>query len=157
MADEPTTTESADPTEGGTTDPAADAAAEQAKEQKAESRKSSKKDSSSDRRLVAYVHLNHPVTGERMVYGPDDEVPDWAAELITNPKAWDGGLPHAIDENAPVPGANQFATTGADISMSKTQAYTLDKEELVKLNEQAGIEANMDMTKRTLVENLYAR
>ena len=147
MTDE---TQTADPTEGGTTDPAAEAAAEQAKEAK----KSSKE---GPRRLAAYVHLTHPVTGERLVYGPDDEVPDWAQELITNPKAWGGGLPHAIDENAVVPGANQFATTGAQISMSKSDAYKLDKEELVKLNEQAGIAASMSDSKKTLVENLFAR
>lgn len=38
------------------------------------------------RRLRAYVHVHH--SGRTSVFGPNDEVPDWAAELISNPKAW---------------------------------------------------------------------
>ena len=138
-----------------TADPAAEAAAEAAAEEKASVKE--KKSTGKDRRLASYVHLSHPVTGTREVFGPEDEVPDWAQELITNPKAWEGGNPHAIDETAPVPGANEFATTGAKTPLSKTQLYALDKEELIKLSESAGIEASMHDSKRTLVENLTAR
>lgn len=37
-------------------------------------------------KLNTFVH----VQGESgpVAFGPDDEVPDWAAKLITNPEAW---------------------------------------------------------------------
>lgn len=38
-------------------------------------------------RLRSYVHVNDE-RGGRHAFGPDDEVPDWAAAKITNPKAW---------------------------------------------------------------------
>lgn len=39
------------------------------------------------RRLASYVHVNDH-HGRRHVFGPDDDVPDWAAAKITNPNAW---------------------------------------------------------------------
>lgn len=39
------------------------------------------------KRLAAWVHVPDE-TGETHVFGPDDVVPAWAAEKITNPKAW---------------------------------------------------------------------
>lgn len=39
-------------------------------------------------RLVAYVHVQD-AQGAMHVFGPADEVPEWAQERITNPKAWD--------------------------------------------------------------------
>lgn len=41
------------------------------------------------RRLAAFVHL-HDENGVVCSYGPDDTVPAWAAEQITNPAAWSG-------------------------------------------------------------------
>ena len=38
-------------------------------------------------KLAAYVHVTHPERGTQ-VFGPEDEVPTWAQEQITNPKAW---------------------------------------------------------------------
>lgn len=38
-------------------------------------------------RLASVVHLMDD-TGRSFVFGPDDEVPAWAASKITNPKAW---------------------------------------------------------------------
>ncbi len=38
-------------------------------------------------RLATYVHVMDD-EGRSTVYGPDDEVPAWAASKITNPKAW---------------------------------------------------------------------
>jgi hypothetical protein len=43
-------------------------------------------------RLKAFVH----VAGS--VYGPGDEVPAEVARLITNPKAWEGGVPPVFDD-----------------------------------------------------------
>lgn len=38
-------------------------------------------------RLAAFVYVNDE-RGTVRRFGPDDEVPDWAAAKITNPKAW---------------------------------------------------------------------
>lgn len=40
------------------------------------------------RRLAAHVHVNDE-HGKVHVFGPGDQVPDWAAAKITNPKAWE--------------------------------------------------------------------
>ena len=48
-------------------------------------------------RLQAYVCVDGP-DGMRQ-FGPDDEVPDWALPLITNPDAWEDGLPDLGDED----------------------------------------------------------
>lgn len=39
-------------------------------------------------RLSANVALRDPQTDKVVVFGPDDDVPAWAAERIRNPKAW---------------------------------------------------------------------
>lgn len=41
-------------------------------------------------RLNTYVHV-HRVDGPTVVFGPDDELPDWAVKEITNPAVWAGG------------------------------------------------------------------
>lgn len=43
------------------------------------------------RRLAAWVYVHRPDTGETVGFGPDDDVPGWAADLITNPAAWGAG------------------------------------------------------------------
>ncbi|WP_033819801.1 hypothetical protein [Kitasatospora sp. MBT63] len=40
-------------------------------------------------RLAAAVHLDHPVTRERLVLQPGDEPAPEVAALITNPDAWE--------------------------------------------------------------------
>lgn len=40
------------------------------------------------RALRTYVHV-HDEDGQTHVFGPDDEVPAWAAKRITNPAAWE--------------------------------------------------------------------
>lgn len=52
------------------------------------------------RRLKSYVHVHH--NGRTTVFGPSDEVPDWAVALITNPKAWADYEPLAKSIPAPV-------------------------------------------------------
>lgn len=47
------------------------------------------------RELVAYVHVADDQQ-QMHVYGPGDEVPDWAAARITNPKAWKDGDPPKV-------------------------------------------------------------
>lgn len=39
------------------------------------------------RRLRTHVHV-HDADGRTHAFGPDEDVPGWAAERITNPKAW---------------------------------------------------------------------
>ena len=39
-------------------------------------------------RLRAHVWV-HQDSGEPVQFGPDDDVPAWAAEKITNPRAWE--------------------------------------------------------------------
>lgn len=43
----------------------------------------------STRRLRTWVHVPRGDHGERVAFGPDDVIPDWAAAQITNPRAWD--------------------------------------------------------------------
>ena len=38
-------------------------------------------------KLRTYVHVKDD-KGQAHAFGPDDVVPEWAQELITNPKAW---------------------------------------------------------------------
>lgn len=42
------------------------------------------------RRLAAIVHV-YDEHGAAHVFGPDDDVPAWAAKAITNPDAWAAG------------------------------------------------------------------
>lgn len=39
-------------------------------------------------KLSTYVHVEDD-QGQSHVFGPGDDVPDWAAKKITNPDAWD--------------------------------------------------------------------
>lgn len=54
-------------------------------------------------KLAAFVYLNDE-RGTVRAFGPDDEVPNWAAAKITNPKAWaqppDGGAGERPAKNA---------------------------------------------------------
>ena len=43
-------------------------------------------------RLAAFVHVQDE-QGAMHVFGPGDDVPAWAAEKITNPKAWEDEAP----------------------------------------------------------------
>lgn len=40
------------------------------------------------RKLASYVHVTNPETGAAATFGPDDDLPSWAEQAITNPKAW---------------------------------------------------------------------
>ncbi|MFC9786438.1 hypothetical protein [Rhodococcus sp. NPDC127528] len=47
-------------------------------------------------RLATHVHVPDE-SGTYHVFGPGDDVPAWAAEVITNPAAWDGDAPDPVD------------------------------------------------------------
>ncbi len=49
-------------------------------------------------RLAAAVHLDHPVTRERIILQPGDEPEPEVAALITNPDAWE---PDETDDEVP--------------------------------------------------------
>lgn len=40
------------------------------------------------RQLVRHVSVRNPETSYVYSFGPGDDVPEWAAELITNPDNW---------------------------------------------------------------------
>ena len=39
------------------------------------------------RKLASYVNVTNPETGAAATFGPDDDLPSWAVQAITNPKA----------------------------------------------------------------------
>lgn len=55
------------------------------------------------RKLRYTVHLRHG--GAAHVFRPEDNVPDWAAAMITNPKAWEvnDSVPQEPVVDAPTP------------------------------------------------------
>lgn len=58
------------------------------------------------RRLNTFVHAVHRDSeGDQQagVFGPDDVLPDWARESITNPDVWDGEDGEAPAEFSPIP------------------------------------------------------
>lgn len=73
-------------------------------------------------KLQAYVCVDGP-NGMRQ-FGPDDEVPDWALSLITNPDAWEDGLPglpedpvdhhDGAEDGESVPGSQDGETVRGD-------------------------------------------
>jgi hypothetical protein len=50
-------------------------------------------------RLAAYVYLTDPDDGSTVGFGPDDEVPAWAVEQVSNPDAW-AEPPAGIEQDA---------------------------------------------------------
>jgi hypothetical protein len=66
--------------------------------------------------LNAVVHVTHPETGEGFVFGPpgtvglggeriEDEVPEWAQQVITNPNVW--VTEDELADAEPIPGPSQ--------------------------------------------------
>lgn len=63
--------------------------------------------------LATNVHVMD-ADGVSHVFGPADEVPEWAQVLITNPKAWaDPPSASRLTEPAPVPTARAAPTKRA--------------------------------------------
>jgi hypothetical protein len=58
--------------------------------------------------LKTNVHVTDSA-GVSHVFGPADEVPEWAQALITNPKAWLEPPVSRLTEPAPVPAAKKAA------------------------------------------------
>jgi hypothetical protein len=83
-------------------------------------------------RLARYVHVRHPVQGTRHVFGPKDDLPDWAYDAIT-PSAFAPG------------GERPAKAKGSDL-------LQLSKAELVSMAEAKGLPVSG--TKQELVDRL---
>ena len=77
-------------------------------------------------RLNTHVHVQHPERGT-VVFGPDDPVPDWAAEAITNPDVWDDAPDVEDDEVATEP--SDVSDTEPSDGSGDGPAETSDTEE----------------------------
>lgn len=62
-------------------------------------------------KLRTHVHVKDD-KGLTHVFGPADELPEWAQRAITNPKAWEGGvLPTVSQLTEPTPAPVKKAPT----------------------------------------------
>jgi len=78
------------------------------------------------KRLARYVHVTDD-KGEQHVFGPDDDVPGWAAKVITNPAAWGDDS----YEDAPLAPPTPSSTSGDDDGDGGVPAYgSMKKAEL---------------------------
>lgn len=92
--------------------------------------------------LIENVHV-FDIDGVVHVFGPGDEVPTWAAKLITNPAAWDE-MPELPDEEIEIP-ARGGAGSGAGAWAAYAKAKGFDvpadasREEIIEALEAEGI------------------
>jgi len=59
------------------------------------------------RQLAAHVILRDPDSGRVVAFGPEDDVPAWAVELITNPDVWADDVEEvatSVDDRPPTSG-----------------------------------------------------
>ena len=85
------------------------------------------------KKLTSFVHVQDPDTGNYVVFGPDDELPGWAAEQITNPSAFE-----EKSAEVPEPGSSRLSD---DVPPTE-QACALEelsKAELEELAEEKGV------------------
>jgi len=73
------------------------------------------------RRLRTWVHVARGDHGERVAFGPDDIVPDWAAAQITNPRAWDD---YEAAEDTASAGDSMIPEVKGMVSTIRTQGDT---------------------------------
>lgn len=102
------------------------------------------------KRLAAYTAV-HDDDGQVHWFGPDTDVPTWAAERITNPDAWES-------EKKPAAETGESTSTSTEGGvLTKTALYQMDRDELALLAEQNGIEVRDGDSKKAIVEALTAR
>lgn len=93
------------------------------------------------RKLTTFVHVHHD-NGQTYVYGPEDTVPDWAAEKIANPDVWADDVAFAVDpadrdgtgsrnQQPPRAGEPPRGGQGSGLAQWSTYAQSLD----IKLEE----------------------
>ena len=104
------------------------------------------------RRLATTVVVRHD--GSHTVFTPDDEVPQWAAKLITNPKAWaseDEVEDNSTDSSEPAPEGDEQPTpppkAGPGASVKAWTAYARS----------AGVDVPDGMARAEIVEALEKR
>ncbi len=68
------------------------------------------------KKLTRYVNVDGPEGS--VWFGPNDEVPDWAAQAITNPKAW----AEDPDEGAEKESTGGTGSTGRRRSASRSKS-----------------------------------
>lgn len=99
------------------------------------------------RKLASTVHVRDPQTGSIVALAAGTELPDWAADQVTNPAAFStAGVPGAAaatgDFNPDAPVADLLAYVGDDATRARA---VLDTER-----------AKGDAARKTLVERLEA-
>jgi hypothetical protein len=73
--------------------------------------------------LVSYVHVTHPEQGLPVAFGPDDDLPDWAAEQM-GAHCFEGGVhPHADRPEGTPPPRN-----GPGSSKDAWAEYAIEKD-----------------------------
>ncbi len=68
-------------------------------------------------RLTTFVHVTEPDgEGRTGVFGPGDDLPDWAVRSITNPDVWDGPVPpHIRSGTAPQTPSSEPDQSGTEV------------------------------------------
>jgi hypothetical protein len=89
------------------------------------------------RRLSGFVYVTGP-DGATVGFGPDDDVPDWAAAKITNPKAWMEDDPiDAPTSTDPVQRLAGVGATAEELDVVRAMIEDLSDEERAELSTQA--------------------
>lgn len=73
--------------------------------------------------LRTHVHVQDQ-HGKRHVFGPDDDVPDWAQAKINNPKAWE--VPPEHSAASPTPADPAGSGTGGPTAPAPTHPVPTD-------------------------------
>jgi hypothetical protein len=76
-------------------------------------------------RLATHVHVQDD-QGQNHVFGPGDDVPDWAAKAITNPNAW-ADKPAKQEPNGGQAPAGEPPRGGAGSGRDAWAAYAAEK------------------------------
>lgn len=77
------------------------------------------------RTLNTNVHAVGP-DGQSQVFGPGDEVPDWARKAITNPDVWDGKDDTATADAVEPPRAGKGSGVDAWRSYAESRGVALE-------------------------------
>lgn len=104
-------------------------------------------------RLRTHVHVRgeHGITH---VFTPHDEIPEWAARAITNPKAW--AEPPQLDEPGDAEGNGDQGPEQSDPGASARPAETATKDVWLAYAAVRGLEVAPDATKAQIIAAVTA-